>query len=229
MLFDNFSISLFLMFVNVIWHQKFCLKFFIVKAGVGKQNKNASLMLSSRETTNKDTQLKTQLLMSYADDVLKGSEQVWPKFGYFGDLLAELTIPKANFLENCLVYINQATVSLVKGREKVVYCDYVIIAQIMPIANVDPPINLDIYVPKKNEVVIYCPLYNTSTGLYQGITKKLCQIILRGDARERFFSYGFNKEISSLLYCTMKTPLPNVFSCTAFKNHVPILLEQKRC
>ena len=74
MLFDNFSISLFLMFVNVIWHQKFCLKFFIVKAGVGKQNKNASLMLSSRETTNKDTQLKTQLLMSYADDVLKGSE-----------------------------------------------------------------------------------------------------------------------------------------------------------
>ena len=217
------------MFVNVIWHQKFCFNFFIVKSGVGKQNKNASLMLSTRETTNKDTQLKTQLLMSYADDDSKGSKRAWPQFGYFGDLLAELTILKASFPENCLIYINQATVSLVKGGEKAVHCDYVIIAQIMLIANVDPSINLDIYVPKKNEVAIYCPLYNTLTGLHRGITKKLGQIILRGDAREHFFSYGFNKEISSLLYCTMKTPLPNVFSCTAFKNHVPILLEQKRC
>ena len=123
-----------------------------MKSGVGKQHKKALLMLLSKEATNKDTQLKTQLLMSFTDDDSKGS--------------ADLTIQKANFLENCICYINQATVSLVKGGEKAIYCDYVIVSQIMPIVNIDPAINLDSYIPKQNEVVIYCPVYNTNTGLY---------------------------------------------------------------
>ena len=46
-------------------------------------------------------------------------------------------------------------VSLVKGGEKAIYCDYVILAQIMPLANIDPLINLNTYEPKDNEVVIY--------------------------------------------------------------------------
>ena len=96
----------------------------------------------------------------------------------------------------------------------------------MPIANIDPAINLDSYITKQNEVVIYCPVYNTNKGLYRGITKKLGLITLWGDVKERFFLYGFNKEKSSLLYCSMKTPLPDLFSCTAFKKHVPLLLDQ---
>ena len=86
--------------------------------------------------------------------------------------------------------MNQAHVSLVKGWEKDVYCDYIILAQIMPLANIDPTINLDTYDPKDDEVIIYTPRYNTVTGLYYGLTKKLGQITLRGDAKERFFSYG---------------------------------------
>ena len=39
----------------------------------------------------------------------------------------------------------------------------------------------------RNEVLIYCPVYNKSTGLYGGLTKKLGQITLRGYAKERFF------------------------------------------
>ena len=43
-----------------------------------------------------------------------------------------------------------------------IFCDNVVIAQIMPMANIDPAINLDTYTPKQNEVVIYCPtLTNT--------------------------------------------------------------------
>ena len=99
-------------------------------------------------------------------------------------------------------------------------------AQIMSMTNIDPAINLDTYVTKKNQVVIFCPLYNTNTGLYRGITKKLGLITLWGDVKERFFSYGFNNEKSSLLYCSMKTLLHNLFSCTAFKKHVPFLLDQ---
>ena len=84
-----------------------------MKSGVENQNKKASLMLLSKEATNKDTQLKTQLLMSFTDDDSKGIERLWIEYGFFGDQRAELTIQKANFPENCLCYINQATVSLV--------------------------------------------------------------------------------------------------------------------
>ena len=54
--------------------------------------------------------------------------------------------------------MNQAHVSLVKGWEKAIYCDYVILAQIMPLANIDPAINLETYDPKDDEVIIYTPM-----------------------------------------------------------------------
>ena len=62
-----------------------------------------------------------------------------------------------------------------------------ILTQIIPLANIDPAINLDTYDPKDDEVIIHTPMYNTVTGLYYGLTKKLDQITLRGDAKERFF------------------------------------------
>ena len=120
-------------------------------------------MLLSKEANTKDTQQKSQLLLSFKDD------------------------DKDNFPEITLTYVNQACVSLVKGGEKAIYYDYVILAQIMPLANIDPLINLDMYEPKDNEVVIYVPMPNTVTGLYYGLTKKLGMITLRGDAQERFF------------------------------------------
>ena len=82
-----------------------------MKTGVGNQNKKASLILLSKEATNKDTQLKTQLVMSFTDDDSKGLERIWIESGSFGDQRAELIIQKANFPENSLIYINQATVA----------------------------------------------------------------------------------------------------------------------
>ena len=145
-------------------------------------------MLLSKEANTKDTQLKSQLLLSFKDDdQSKGSENIWLQPGFFGEQRADLTLQKANFPEITLTYVNQARVSLVKGGEKAIYCDYVILAQIMPLANIDPLINLDTYEPKDNEVVIYVPMYNTVTGLYYGLTKKLGMITLRGDAQEQGF------------------------------------------
>ena len=66
----------------------------------------------------------------------------------------------------------------------------------MPLTNIDPLINLDTYEPKESEVVIFVPMYNTVTGLYYGLSKKLGLITLRGDAQEHFFSYGYRKEKS---------------------------------
>ena len=170
-----------------------CGSFIVKSTGVASQDKHASLMLLSKEANTKDTQLKSQLLLSFKDDnPSKGSEQP----GFFGVQRSDLTIPKANFPEFTLTYVNQARVSLVKGGEKALYCDFAILAQIMPLANIDPLINLDTYEPKDNEVVIFVPMYNTVTGLYYGLSKKLGLITLRGDAQEHFFSYGYSKEKS---------------------------------
>ena len=182
----------------------------------------------SKEATSKDLQLKSQMVLSVTDDESKGSEKIWKDFGFFGDQRAELTILKANFPENCLVYVNQGQLSIVKGGEKAIYLDFIVLGQIMPAANADPSINLDTYVCKDNEVIVYCPVYNKSTGLYGGLTKKLGYITLRGDLNERFFSYGYQKEKSSLFFSSMKTELPNVFSCTSFKKHLPFLINQNQ-
>ena len=52
-------------------------------------------MLFLKEASNKDTQLKSQLLMSFTDDhdlESKGGEKIWIEFGFFGKQRAELTI-----------------------------------------------------------------------------------------------------------------------------------------
>lgn len=184
-------------------------------------------MLLSKEAKSKEVQLKSQLLMSIDEDHSdKGTEYIWSDFGFFGDLNVDLTIMKVNFPELTMCYINQARVSIVKNNEQAIYCDNVIIAQIMPYAVLDPEINLETYTPKENEAIIYCPLYNTTTGLFYGITRKLGLITVLGDEQEQFFSYGYSKEKSKLLYCSMKTQMPNIFSCTCFKKHKQLLLEQ---
>ena len=71
-------------------------------------------------------------------------------------------------------------------------------------------------------------MYNKSTGLYGGLTKKLGYSTLRGDLNERFFSYGYQKEKSSFFYSSMKTELPNVFCCTSFKKHLSFLVDQNQ-
>ena len=184
-------------------------------------------MLLSKEAKNKDIQLKSQLLMSIDDDQPnKGTELIWSEFVFFGDVNVDLTIQKVNFPELTMCYINQARVSIVKNNEQAIYCDNVIIAQIMPFAVLDPEINLETYTPKENEAIIYCPLYNTTTGLFYGITRKLGLITVLGDEQEQFFSYGYSKEKSKVLYCSMKTLMPNIFSSTCFKKHKQLLLEQ---
>lgn len=40
------------------------------------------------------------------------------------------------------------------------------------------------------------------------------------------FFYGYSKEKSALLYCSMNSPLPNIFSSAAFKKHTSFLLDQ---
>ena len=185
-------------------------------------------MFLSNKASNKDEHLKTQMFVSFQDDESKNTEHIWQESDFFDDHQSDLTIPKANFPENTLVYVNQRSVSLVKGGGQAIYLKFVVLGQLMSVANPDLSINLETHVFKGNKAFLYVPVYKKSTGLYGGLTKKLAHITLRGDVNERFYSYGYSKEKSNLLYCIMKHPLPNIFYCTAFKKHHSFLLDENK-
>ena len=52
--------------------------------------------------------------------------------------------------------------------------------------------------------------------------------MVRGDTDEVFFSYGYDKTKSVLLYSAFKQRLPNIFQGTSFKKHNEMLLNEKQ-
>ena len=69
----------------------------------------SNTMYLSKETTNKDKSLKTQLSLSTGtgDEKSADTEKVWDKPGFFGDQVTDFTINKVNFPKNTLKYANQ--------------------------------------------------------------------------------------------------------------------------
>ena len=180
-----------------------------------------------KEATSKDHQLKTQMLISLKDDESKKTKTIWKDNGFFNEQRSDLTIIKPNYPEKTLAYVNQGTISTVKGGHAI-YLEFVIIGQLMPVANPDPKINLKNHEFKGHEALLFVPVYNTATGMYGDLTKKLAHITLRGDVNERFFSYGYNKKRSTFLYCVNWQPILNSFHCTAFKQHHGFLLDENQ-
>ena len=80
------------------------------------------------------------------------------------------TIGKPNFPENTLVYVNNGSIMPAKG-DHAIYLKFIIIGQILPMANPPPGIDLDKYEFKESKALICTPLYNTENGLYRGLTK----------------------------------------------------------
>ena len=84
------------------------------------------MLFLSKEGSSKDQQLKTQMLISLKDDESKKTETVWKEFRFFNEQRSDLTITKPNFPENILVYINQGSITTVKGGHAM-YLEFVII------------------------------------------------------------------------------------------------------
>ena len=183
-------------------------------------------MFLSREIETPNQRTKSQMLITSGESSNKSTEKIWKRNGYFVEQKIDLTIPKVNFPENTLCYVNQGTVSQIK-EGNAIYLEYVILSQIMPLANIDPAIDLDSYEFKKNECLLYVPCYNKETGLFQGVKKTIGYITLRGDKDEVFFSYGYDEDKSKVLYCSFKQTMPNIFNATAFKKHHQFLLDEK--
>ena len=136
--------------------------------------------------------------------VEKSSKRIWKENGFFKDQRTDLTIGKPNFPENALVYINNGSITSVKDGYAT-YLEFVIIGQILPMANPPPNIDFDKYDYKENEVLIFTPLYKTENGLYRGLSRKLGYVTLRGNQNESFYSYGFDKQNTKVLYCQTTT------------------------
>ena len=79
------------------------------------------MLYMNKEMTNKDNSLKMQMSFASDSDNSKRSKKIWAKDGFFGEQRSNLTLLKADFLENLLVYVNQGTVSTVKGGNQAIY------------------------------------------------------------------------------------------------------------
>ena len=74
------------------------------------------MLFLSKETSKKDEKIKMQMMVSMKDDKGESStEHVWKENGFFGDQRTDIIIVKANFLENTLVYVNNGSITPVKG------------------------------------------------------------------------------------------------------------------
>ena len=56
------------------------------------------------------------------------------------------------------------------------------------------PTEIDQYFCKDNEVKLFTCIYDLQTGEFLGLRCEVAFIVLRGDERELFLSYGFDTE-----------------------------------
>ena len=185
----------------------------------------ANMLLLSKEMTDKDRSMKTQLLVKPKDDKLSG-EKIWKQDGFFKDVRAGLNLEKVNIPENALLYINQGFLSTVKSGEIAMYLHNFVIGQSIVAAN--QPKDIANYTCLKNEVKLLSCVYDIESGDFKGIREQLAFIVLRGDSDETFLSYGFDKMKSKLLYSFSKQQIPDAFVSIAFKKHFDEIMNEKR-
>ena len=177
--------------------------------------KRANLMSLSRESLDSEKSVRSQYTVSSMEvnGEKHSCEKVWKNNGYFGELKTDFTLHKKDFPENCLIYVNQAYISS-KDGEAVIYCDYVVIGQLLILRN--PPVSE----PENSSYLkLYSPSYDRKQGRFLGIKECIAYIMLRGYEDECFYTYGFDPKKSSILYCYSKQLMPNVFKGTAFNCH----------
>ena len=181
----------------------------------------------TKEATDKDRSLKTQLTISLksCEEKISG-ERVWRNEEFFKDTKPELNLEKKYILKSSLLYINQSYISTVKNGDLAMYHQNFIIGQLIVAANQPPKI--DQYVCKDNEVKLYTCIYNLQTGEFLGLRCEVAFIVLRGDERELFLSYGFDVAKASVLYSSSKQKIHDTFITISFKKHYSEVMNERR-
>ena len=186
------------------------------------------MLLMSKEVTDKDRSMKTQLLLSSPsknEDKISG-EKVWQENGFFKEIKPEMNMEKVNIPENTLFYVNQGFISTVTSGEIAMYVHNFVIGQLIIVAN--QPKDINEYSCNENEVKLLSCVYDLETGDFKGLRLMLAYIVLRGDDDEVFFSYGYNKSKSKVLYSFAKQQIPDAFISTSFKKHFTEVMNEKK-
>ena len=118
----------------------------------------ANMLLLSKEMTDKDKSMKTQLLFKPKQENKLSGEKIWKEDGFFKDVRAELNLEKVNIPENCLLYVNQGFLSTVKSGDIAMYLHNFVIGQLIIAAN--QPKDIANYVCLKNEVKLLSCVYD---------------------------------------------------------------------
>ena len=71
-------------------------------------------------------------------------------------------------------------------------------------------------------------MYDLQTGEFLGLRCEVAFIVLRGDERELFLSYGFVIEKASVLYSSSKHKIPDAFISTSFKKHYSEIMNERK-
>ena len=169
--------------------------------------------------TSADKNLTTKLAAEKSnknDEAEIAGERVWKEAGFFGNLRADNNMEKVNFPENPLIYINQAYLTVQKNK-KIYCCDYFILGEIIEASN--PPLNIETYELKENEVKYFRSRYNKETGKFLGVYENVGLLVVHREPDEIFLNYGYNKEKSKVLYSTYRIKIPNSFCGTIFNRH----------
>ena len=191
--------------------------FSIAQNSINHTLADANMLLLSKEATDKDRSLKTQLLVTSNDGQEKFSgENVWKHNGFFQDLRPNLKLEKKNIAENTLFYINQSFLLTVKNGDIAMYNHNFILGQLIVAAN--QPSDINAYEWKENEVKLWCCIYDLTTGEFQGVREQLAHIVLRGDKEEVFFSYGFDSAKSKFPILTQRMRFQIRFFQLSLKN-----------
>ena len=199
----------------------------MVESSTSKQIEKANMLLLSKEMNDKDRSMKTQLLIKSGDsDEKLSGEKVWKENGYFNDIRPELNLVKVNMPENTLFYVNQGFIWTVKNGDLAMYIQNFILGQLIVAAN--QPDNIDEYHCAENEVKLLSCVYDLESGDFKGVRLMLAYIILRRDDEEVFFSYGYDKSKSKVLYSYSKEQIPNAFISTSFKRHFNEIVNEKK-
>ena len=147
---------------------------------------------------------ETQIIASTFSDevgtVTSGSRLRW-SFDYFSEQTNNFNIAKVNYLENTIMYINQAYLTI-KNNKKMFYADHQILGQIIEVLN--PPEDVSSYAFKERKVKLVRPRYELSTSEFLCLYNTIGCLIVRRDGKEHLLNYRHNDNKSKLLYSFYK-------------------------
>ena len=101
-----------------------------------------------------------------------------------------------------------------------------IICQLIVAAN--QPLEIGQYVCKDNEVKLFTCMYDLKTGEFPKLRCEVVFIVLRGDERELFLSYGFETEKALVLYSSSKQKYLTPSLALYLKNSYNDIMNERR-